>query len=296
VKITNYAGIDVGSNAIRLLLMAALDYEGKTHYKKVSLVRVPIRLGQDVFTDGRITDRNADRLVSSMKAFEDLMKAHEVEHFRACATSAMRDASNGTEIADQIRKESGIELDIISGKEEAEIIYSTHIENILDKKKNYLYIDVGGGSTEMTLFVGGKAVSMKSFNIGTIRLLNGLVEDTDWDEMKTWLKKHRVEFKNLEAIGSGGNINRIYKMNFKTNWQPLYRDELVDSTDVIKSMIYEERLIKLNMNLDRADVVIHAANIFLKVTKWAKIRKIHVPKMGLADGLIRQMHENRRSF
>jgi exopolyphosphatase/guanosine-5'-triphosphate,3'-diphosphate pyrophosphatase len=296
VKITNYAGIDVGSNAIRLLLMAALDYEGKTHYKKVSLVRVPIRLGQDVFTDGRITDRNADRLVSSMTAFEDLMKAHEVEHFRACATSAMRDASNGTEIADQIRKESGIELDIISGKEEAEIIYSTHIENILDKKKNYLYIDVGGGSTEMTLFVGGKAVSMKSFNIGTIRLLNGLVEDTDWDEMKTWLKKHRVEFKNLEAIGSGGNINRIYKMNFKTNWQPLYRDELVDSTDVIKSMIYEERLIKLNMNIDRADVVIHAANIFLKVTKWAKIRKIHVPKMGLADGLIRQMHENRRSF
>jgi exopolyphosphatase/guanosine-5'-triphosphate,3'-diphosphate pyrophosphatase len=296
VKITNYAGIDVGSNAIRLLLMAALDYEGKTHYKKVSLVRVPIRLGQDVFTDGRITDRNADRLVSSMTAFEDLMKAHEVEHFRACATSAMRDASNGTEIADQIRKESGIELDIISGKEEAEIIYSTHIENILDKKKNYLYIDVGGGSTEMTLFVGGKAVSMKSFNIGTIRLLNGLVEDTDWDEMKTWLKKHRVEFKNLEAIGSGGNINRIYKMNFKTNWQPLYRDELVDSTDVIKSMIYEERLIKLNMNIDRADVVIHAANIFLKVTKWAKIRKIHVPKMGLADGLIRQMHENRRSL
>lgn len=296
MKITNYAGIDVGSNAIRLLLMAALDYEGKTHYKKVSLVRVPIRLGQDVFTDGRITDRNADRLVSSMTAFEDLMKAHEVEHFRACATSAMRDASNGTEIADQIRKESGIELDIISGKEEAEIIYSTHIENILDKKKNYLYIDVGGGSTEMTLFVGGKAVSMKSFNIGTIRLLNGLVEDTDWDEMKTWLKKHRVEFKNLEAIGSGGNINRIYKMNFKTNWQPLYRDELVGSTDVIKSMIYEERLIKLNMNIDRADVVIHAANIFLKVTKWAKIRKIHVPKMGLADGLIRQMHENMRSL
>ncbi len=295
MEITNYAGIDVGSNAIRLLLMSAIDYKGKTHFKKVSLVRVPIRLGQDVFTEGEISKRNTIRLISSMRAFKQLMIAHEVDFSRACATSAMREATNGKLVAEQVRNETGINLEVISGQEEADIIFSTHIETILDTNKNYLYIDVGGGSTEMTLFVKGEVATMKSFNIGTIRLLNDLVTEEDWDEMKNWLKAHRVEFKDLEAIGSGGNINRIYKMNQKMNWQPLYRDELVESAERINNMTYEERLILLNMNLDRADVVQHASNIFLKVTKWAKIRKIHVPNVGLADGMIRQMHEERNS-
>lgn len=291
MNIRKYAAIDIGSNAIRLLITHAISYEGGTHFKKVSLVRVPIRLGQDVFIEKNISQRNRDRLIESMKAFKGLIYAHEVDAFRACATSAMREAGNGKEICKELSKASGIKIEIISGDEEADLIYSTHIESFLDNDSNYLYIDVGGGSTEMTLFVGGKVEESKSFNIGTIRLLNNLVKEKDWLNMKAWLKEHETEFDALQAIGSGGNINRIYKMNLKSNWKPLLRRELLRSRNLIASLSYEERLVKLNMNTDRADVVLHASDIFLKITKWARISKIHVPKMGVADGLVRKLHE-----
>jgi len=291
MKLRKYAAVDIGSNAIRLLIMHSINYSGGVHYKKVSLVRVPIRLGQDVFTQGKISERNKDRLVESMNAFKSLIFAHEVDQYRACATSAMRDASNGEEIAALVGKESGINIEVISGKEEADIIYSTHIENLIDSDRNYLYVDVGGGSTEMTLFVNGQVEDSRSFNIGTIRLLNDLVSQKEWQTMEQWLKNHHANLDELEAIGSGGNINRIYKMNLKNNWKPLTKKELIKSRDLIQGMSYEERLIQLNMNIDRADVVLHATNIFMKVCDWAKIKHIHVPKMGLSDGLVRQMHE-----
>ena len=290
MRIKKYATVDIGSNAIRLLIMHAIEHSKGTHFKKASLVRVPIRFGQDVFVKGEIQERNEERLIESLKAFKSLIIAHEVDAFRACATSAMRDAKNGESVVERVASESGIRIEVIDGKEEADLIYGTHIENILDDKNNYLYIDVGGGSTEMTLFVAGKVEDSKSFDIGTIRLLNGLVEQEEWDEMRNWLLKHEGRDK-LQAIGSGGNINRIYKMNMKSNWKPLLREELAASAALIESMDYEERLIKLNMNIDRADVVLHASNIFLNVTKWANIEKIHVPKMGLADGLVRKLHE-----
>ncbi len=290
MNLRKYAAVDIGSNAIRLLIMHSIDHKKGTHFKKVSLVRVPIRLGQDVFTEGLITERNRNRLVESLVAFKGLIYAHEIDEYRACATSAMRDAENGLDIAAEISERSGINVEVIDGKEEADIIYATHIEKVLDVEKNYLYIDVGGGSTEMTLFVGGKVEDAQSFNIGTIRLLNKLVPEKEWDRMKAWLKEHKAAYDDLEAIGSGGNINRIYKMNQKNDWKPLSLKELQETRELIAGMPYEKRIIKLNMNIDRADVVLHASDIFLKACKWAKIDEINVPKMGLADGLVRKMH------
>ncbi len=286
-----YAAIDIGSNAIRLLIVNALTTTEGTFYKKTSLVRVPIRLGQDVFLTQQISDENKDRLVAAMIAYEKLMLAHGVSDYKACATSAMRDAQNSEEILAIIEKESSIKIEIVSGKREAEIIYQTHIEKILDPNQAYLYIDVGGGSTEITFFDGTLAVASKSFNIGTIRLLNGLVTNSAWNEMKTWIDENRFN-KEMQAIASGGNINRLYKMHQKKNWSPLVFTELINSRELIESYNYDDRQIKLNMNPDRADVILHALHIYENVFTWTNISDIHVPKMGLADGLIRLMHEH----
>ncbi len=226
-----------------------------------------------------------------MKAFEHLMYAHGVKHYRACATSAMRDAENGAELVELIKEKSGIDIEVISGMEEASIIFATHIEDILNHETNYLYIDVGGGSTELTFFADGQSTVSRSFNIGTIRLLNSLVEEDDWSDMKSWVQEHAADLDGVEAIGSGGNINRLYKMNLKNNWEPLLSSELFETAAVIEGMSYEDRLIELHMNPDRADVVVHATQIFKRLVTWGGIEKINVPKMGLADGMIRQMHQ-----
>jgi exopolyphosphatase/guanosine-5'-triphosphate,3'-diphosphate pyrophosphatase len=285
-----YAAIDIGSNAIRLLIANASETKEGTHYKKTSLVRVPIRLGQDVFTTKKISKESENRLVSAMIAFRHLMKAHGIENYRACATSAMRDAKNNKEVLEEIKKGADIHIDVVTGKEEAEIIYQTHIEKILDPKRAYLYIDVGGGSTEVTFFDGTKAVASKSFNIGTIRLLNNLVQEDSWTEMQTWIKENKLN-KSMQSIASGGNINRLYKMNQKKSWEPLLFSELIKTKSLINEYDFDERQVQLNMNPDRADVILHALNIYESVFKWAGIQEIHVPKMGLADGLIRLMHE-----
>ncbi len=285
-----YAAIDIGSNAIRLLIVNAYDTVEGTYYKKTSLVRVPVRLGQDVFTTQVISDANKERLVSTMIAYKHLMFAHGVTEYRACATSAMRDALNNKEILTAIQNRAELNIEIVTGKQEAEIIYQTHIEKILDPEQAYLYIDVGGGSTEITFFDGTKAIASKSFNIGTIRLLNGLVDEDKWGEMQHWILQNKLN-KEMQAIASGGNINRLYKMIQNKNLKPLYFSELFDTKELIESYDYDDRQVKLNMNSDRADVILHALKIYENVFKWTNIENIYVPKMGLADGLIRLMHE-----
>lgn len=286
-----YAAIDLGSNAIRLLIMNVHHYKEKTYFKKISLTRVPIRLGEDAFLYGNIADRNRHRLMHAMKAFYHLMQLHEISGYRACATSAMRDSKNGKQIVQDVLNETGINIEIIDGKTEAEIIYATHIEELLNPYKNYIYIDVGGGSTEITLYSKGQKISAKSFNIGTIRILHDLVEHTEWDLLQNWLKTHTQNLNNFTAIGSGGNINRLYKMAGKNNWKPLKYSEIRQLKEKLASYSYEERVTALNLNIDRADVIIPASNIFIATMKWAKVKEVIVPKMGLSDGLVRYMYE-----
>ena len=288
---SKYAGIDIGSNAVRLLIMHVHEYRGKTYFKKISLTRVPIRLGEDVFLKGEISERNKNRMLHAMKSFYHLMQLHEVNDHLACATSAMRDSSNGKEIVAEIAKETGIKIEIIDGKREAELIYATQIESILDNSKNYLYIDVGGWSTELTLFANSEKQTSQSFNIGTIRILHDLVEHDEWERMKNWLKINAREYTNLLAIGSGGNINRLYKMAGKTNWKHLKALEIKKLEELLASYNYEERVTQLNLNTDRADVIIPASNIFLNVLRWSRANEVVVPKMGLSDGLVRLMHQ-----
>lgn len=291
MKTTRIAAIDIGSNAMRLLINNVIEIDGKQYFKKMNIVRVPIRLGTESFKNKKIQPHTAERLIEAMKAYSYLMKAHEVSIYRGCATSAMREAKNGNEIIEKIKNEAGIDIEIISGKEEAQIIYATHIAQLLDPEKHYLYVDVGGGSTEITYFSNNKAVSSKSFNIGTIRILNDMVNTRMWEEMRLWLLE-TVENKEIELIGSGGNINKLFKISRKAQNKPLSYDYVRKFLKTLKEYTYEERIINLDLNLDRADVIIPALDIYSNIMRWTKAEKIYVPKIGLSDGIIRQLVEN----
>jgi len=291
LTLTKYAAIDIGSNAMRLLIMHARNSKNTTNYKKVSLVRVPIRLGQEAFTNGRISAATSERFVEAMQAYRHLMNVHEVKAYRACATSAMREAENGNELVALVKEKADVNIEIISGQEEAAVIYATHIENVIGTSGNYLYVDVGGGSTETTVFSNGKLVKSKSFNIGTIRLLNQQVDNTHWDNMKVWLQEATSGYENLQIIGSGGNITKIYKILQKNNWQTMSKMEMEALYKTIETMSVDERIVKYTLNPDRADVLEHAFHIYMNIMHWCNISEVHVPKMGLADGLIKQMHE-----
>lgn len=292
MKRKKYGAIDIGSNAIRLLLVNVFDEKGESTFKKVSLTRVPLRLGEDVFKDGKISPEKAIDFERTMIAFEQLMKVHKVDEYRACATSAMRDADNGPKIVAGVKERTGIDIEIINGDEEAAIIRSTHIEERLTKKQDFLYVDVGGGSTEISLFVQGDMVASKSFNIGTIRLLNDQVGEKKWDNMHDWLKKITKNHSSIEIIGSGGNINKIYKLLSKQDWQAIKYYELKGIVKELADMTYEERIMKFRLHPDRADVIVHAGKIFQRIMKWTDGSEIHVPKLGLADGLVKSMHKN----
>jgi exopolyphosphatase/guanosine-5'-triphosphate,3'-diphosphate pyrophosphatase len=227
-----------------------------------------------------------------MKAFKHLMNANEVVHYKGCATSAMRDASNGEELIAQIKKEAKIDIDIISGKLEAEIIFATHIEAIIEGIDDFLYVDVGGGSTELTLFHKGKLIVSKSFNIGTLRVLQNMVSDKDWSKMSEWLVSNTSSYKNISIIGSGGNINKMFKMSMKEMGKPLDFKYLTKQFNTINAMSYEDRMIELDLNPDRADVIIPALQIYLNVMKWSKIDSVYVPKIGLSDGIIRYAYKD----
>ncbi|MDF2437896.1 MAG: exopolyphosphatase [Bacteroidota bacterium] len=290
-----FAAIDIGSNAVRLLFCNVQTHEGKTSIKKAELIRVPIRLGEDSFLNKKISVKKADKLVSAMKAFKHLIDVYDAVDYRACATSAMRDADNRYEVVERVRKEAGIKIEIIDGKTEADIIYSNHLEQHLDKDQNYLYIDIGGGSTELTLFSKNKPVASQSFNVGTIRMLHGQIDKEYWNYFKNWIKEITVGYKPLIAIGSGGNINKLSKMLRKKTGKPLAVSKLRSLCEMIESYTYEERISFLGMNPDRADVIIPASKILLTTLKKAEIDKIIVPEIGLSDGIVHQLYEKHAS-
>ena len=285
------AAIDIGSNAARLLISEVVKHDKEIEFNKLNLIRIPLRLGFDVFEKGYIGFRKKKMLINTIDAFSALMKVYEVDHYIACATSAMRDASNSKEIIKEIKAETGIKLEVISGDLEAEIIYENHIAELLDANKSYLYIDVGGGSTEVTLFHKSAVAFQKSFNIGTVRILTNKVEDATWEDLKQTLKEIGRTYPKLVAIGSGGNINKIYSMINSKNLKSIPIEVIREFHRVLEPMTVEERMHTYLLKRDRADVIVPALNIYAYTMKWANIDEIHVPKIGLADGLINHLYE-----
>lgn len=259
-------------------------------FKKSSLVRVPVRLGDEAFINGTISERKIEKVIKTISAFKNLMEVHEVVAFRACATSAMREATNSHEVVERVKNQTGVEIQIIDGKEEAEIIYSNQIVEMINDDNHYLYVDVGGGSTEITLFSDRKFIESHSFNIGTIRLLNKKVTDADFKEMKKWLKLLKTDKKEVSLIGSGGNINKIFKISGKKEKEHLVIDELKEINKFLNYYSVDERIKVLGLNPDRADVIVPASDIFLKIMKWTGAKRIIVPTIGVSDGIIHQLY------
>ena len=298
MKIEKLAGIDIGSNAVRLLVANVITEQDGEHlnpsFKKSALVRVPIRLGADTFITGEISEVNKLRMLKAMKAFKLLMEVHGVEKYYACATSAMRDASNSAAIISEIFKKTSVDIHIIDGKKEAAIIFSTDLSHLIKANNSYLYVDVGGGSTEITLFSKGEIIASKSFKIGTVRLLNSKTKfENVWENMEVWIKENTKGLKNLFAIGSGGNINKIFKLSGKPMGTALTITYINSQLDFLSKMTYEERITKLDLNPDRADVIIPATRIYLNAMNWSGANKIYVPKIGLADGIVKSLYYNK---
>lgn len=286
------AAIDIGSNAARLLISeVSADEKNKNSFNKVSLTRVPLRLGFDVFETGKISDYKRDLLLYTMKAYINLLNAYEVKYLKACATSAMREAANSAEIISLVKKETGIEIEVISGSDEASFIYENHVAENLDKDHSYLYIDVGGGSTELTFFSNNKLVFKDSFNIGTIRLLKNKVTDEVWDEMKNDIKDKTKGHKAVTAIGSGGNINKVFSLSKRKDSKPLPLELLRDYYKELSNVSLNDRIHTYNLRDDRADVIVPALQIYVNVMRWAGASEIYVPKIGLADGLVQHLWE-----
>ena len=292
LEIHKLAAIDIGSNAVRLLFTNVVVNNGKTEYKKSALIRMPVRLGEDAFTSHVISDRNVERLVRLMMAYKHLMLVNEVEAYRACATSAMREANNGEEIVKKVLEETGIEIEIIDGKEEAKIIYSNQITDSVDTTKPYLYMDVGGGSTELSLFIDKKVKRSRSFDIGTIRLLNKQVPREKWNILEAWVNEIRTEFGSVDIIGSGGNINKINKMINRKDQVVIKPSQLKALFKKMSQLSYEQRIAELGLNLDRADVIIPAGELFLSVSGWIGAKNIIVPTIGVSDGIIKKLYKD----
>ena len=296
LEIKKYGAIDIGSNAIRLLISNVIVSEDKEpQFKKSSLVRVPIRLGADAFVGGIICEKNITRMINAMEAFKLLMDVNGVERYKACATSAMREAENGKEVVEKIFKETGVKIDSIGGKEEAAIISSTDLNQLIQGDNSYLYVDVGGGSTEFTIFSEGKILTSKSFKMGTVRLLSNkkAVNKEIFANVEKWIKKNTKDLKKVSLIGSGGNINKLFKMSGRAEGKPISYIYLNAQYQFLKQMTYDERISELSLNPDRADVIIPATKIYLSAMKWSGARKIYVPKIGLSDGIIKSLFYNK---
>ncbi|AEV98924.1 exopolyphosphatase [Niastella koreensis] len=286
------AAIDIGSNAARLLISdVILSNNRRPQFQKINLIRVPLRLGFDVFEKQAISKEKEDMILNTIKAYKSLMDAYGVEHCKAAATSAMRDASNADVILDRIKKETGIGIEVISGDAEASLIYENHIAENLDKNHTYLYIDVGGGSTELTFFANGRLIFKRSFNIGTIRLLKNQVDDFLWGEMKDFVKRETKPYHDLVAIGSGGNINKIFSLSKRKEGKALPLQLLKDYYKEFSSFSVADRIRIYKLREDRADVIVPALFIYVNVMRWAGIEEIYVPKIGLADGLIQHLYD-----
>lgn len=289
----NYAAIDIGSNAVRLLIKS-IDREAvqEKKIKKVMMLRVPLRLGFDVFSIGELSEKKADKLRRLMKAFRQLMKIYDVDDYRACATSAMRDARNGRTIIKKIEKDTGIRIEIIDGQEEARMIYNNHIECMEDRLGNYMYVDVGGGSTEINLLTNGELVWSVSYNIGTVRMLSNAVKEGTWQQMEEELMKVTEGVAAINIIGSGGNINKLFRLVDKKDkkLQRLPVSSLQTVYDVLKPLTPEERVEAFSLKQDRADVIVPAAEIFLKIAEVVHAEYIYVPVIGLSDGIIDNLY------
>lgn len=285
------AAIDIGSNAARLLITEVIPgNKSETVFNKLNLIRVPLRLGFDVFEKREISKEKIGMILQTMKAYKHLMNAYEVSHVKACATSAMRDAVNSTDIIRKVKMETDITISIISGDEEANYIYENHIAETLSTNDAYLYIDVGGGSTELTFFSKGNLVFRQSFNIGTIRLLKNMIAETEWQEMKTYIKAKTKGYPPIVAIGSGGNINKVFSLSKKKEGKPLSLDMLKEYYKELSSITMEERMSIYKLREDRADVIVPALLIYVNVMKWTEAEEIFVPRIGLADGIVRNLY------
>jgi len=287
-----YAAIDIGSNAVRLLIANIMETEDGYVYKKDTLLRVPLRLGDESFLHQKLSDKKIKELVQTMLAFRNLMDVFKVTEYRAFATSAMREAKNGADVIKQVKKEANINIEIITGNVEAKMIYSSHFEDTLDHKLNYLYIDVGGGSTELSIFSKNKVVASHSFNIGTIRMLDNKDTEEEWLNLKNWIKDNSKGLKPLVGIGTGGNINKLHRLSNEKEGVPLTYNKLKSIYNHLNSFSLKERIQVLDLNQDRADVIIPASEIYLSVMKWAGIKTIYVPKVGLVDGIIVSLIES----
>jgi exopolyphosphatase/guanosine-5'-triphosphate,3'-diphosphate pyrophosphatase len=286
------AAIDIGSNAARLLITQAEPYsDGTVDYTKLTLLRIPLRLGVDVFSKGYIGDEKVTQLMDALRAYKLMMKIYKVQAYKACATSAMRDATNGAEILRRAKEETDLDIHIINGQQEADIIYETHIAETLSLTRSYLYIDVGGGSTELTLFSKGLIVFKDSFNIGTIRLLQDKVSEETWDTMKAYIKSGVKAHGPVEAIGTGGNINKVFSLSKRKEGKPLPLELLRDYHKELSTATIEERMHRYQLRADRADVIVPALQIYISIMRWAGAEEILVPRIGLADGLVKMLYK-----
>lgn len=288
----NLAAIDIGSNAVRLLVSEAVPYRETVDFTKLTLLRIPLRLGVDVFQNGFIGEEKASALKKSIQAFQLIMDIYGVERFRACATSAMRDAQNGAELVKTIFQETGLQIDIITGKEEAAIIYDTHMMESEPEGETRLYVDVGGGSTELTMYSEGKRILQDSFNVGTLRLLNSQVPDKVWNDMKSAVKSSVKGVKNLSIIGSGGNINKLFSISKTKDGKSLSLNQMDTYYKSMSNLSVIERMHEYNLRQERAEVIVPALQIYTSILKWSDVNEIGVPRIGLADGLIRELYYN----
>ena len=292
MKVKKLAAIDIGSNAIRILIANVVQEVGEHPvYMKSEMIRVPIRLGQDSFTVGEISKKNMKRVVKAMKAFRLIMKVNGVKHYMACATSALRESNNADELVARVKKKAKIKIEVIDGRKEAEIISNTTILNDFGQNLNYLYVDVGGGSTEFSLLQDGKRIVSKSFKTGTVRMINNMVNEKVWLEIEKWIQTHTTGIEKIALLGSGGNINKVFKLSNTKEGKPLTYIKINAIYQDLKKLTYEQRILKYNLNLDRADVILPALEIYLKALKWSGATKVFVPKIGLADGMIKMMYK-----
>lgn len=292
MKVKKLAAIDIGSNAIRILIANVVQEVGEHPvYMKSEMIRVPIRLGQDSFTVGEISKKNMKRVVKAMKAFKLIMKVNGVKHYMACATSALRESNNAEELVARVKKKSKIKIEVIDGRKEAEIISNTTILDSFGQNRNYLYVDVGGGSTEFSVLQDGKRIVSKSFKTGTVRMINNMVNEKVWFEIEKWIQTHTAGIEKIALLGSGGNINKIFKLSNTKEGKPLTYIKINTFYQDLKMLTYEKRILKYNLNLDRADVILPALEIYLKALKWSGANKVFVPEIGLTDGMIKMMYK-----
>ncbi|GHA79739.1 Ppx/GppA phosphatase family protein [Pontibacter akesuensis] len=283
------AAIDIGSNAVRCQISSVLNQNGNVIFKKVEYVRYPIRFGEDVFNNGYISEGKVHKFVKLLKAFQLLLDVHEVNHYMICATSAMRSALNAPDILECVRRETGFDIQVIDGETEAYLINKV-IFSFLDER-NYLHIDVGGGSTEFNIYVNREKMASQSFEQGSIRHMQGQDSVVLWERMKSWIEDNSKKYHLSRAIGTGGNINKIFELAGKITGKPIYRKQIEEVAARLNNMSMHERITDLLLNPDRADVIVPAAEIYLSAMKWAKLESMIVPNVGLKDGMLHALYE-----